>query len=154
MTVWRCTHGPVFRIFFKNCLKIWHIFINQIFQRNDDPLFCIPKQVIITHACIKKSVRKISKLSQSQVLFVCELICHKTGPVYMYICLFFQSFKDHSLIRILGAGSRSAGDKRKFRLLFQGKGHFADRCIRIHISGLMAAASAACQGKYRSCGNT
>ena len=42
-----------FRIFFKYCLKIWHIFINQIFHWNDNPLFCIPEQIIIAHARIK-----------------------------------------------------------------------------------------------------
>ena len=148
------THGPVFRIFFKNRLKIRHILVYEIFQRNDDPLFCISEQVIITHAGIKKSVRKISKLGQCQILFICKLVCYKTGPVYMYIGLFFQPFKDHSLIWILGAGSRRTGDKRKFCLFFKWKGHFADRCVRIYISSLMTAASAARQRKYSDCGNT
>src|SRR5699024_3807724 len=87
MSVGSSTHSPVFRVFLKNRLEVRHIFIDKIFQRNDDSLFRIAKQIIITHAGIKKSVRKISELGQCQVLFICKLICHKAGPVYMHIGL-------------------------------------------------------------------
>ena len=71
----RCgTHCPIFRIFLKNCLKIRHIFIDQILYRNNDTLLCISEQVVITHTCIKQSIRQITKLRQCQILLVRELV--------------------------------------------------------------------------------
>jgi len=108
----RCgTHRPVFRIFLKDRLKVWHIFVNQIFQRNNNSLLCITKQIIIAHSCIKQTIRKVSKLCQCQILFIGKLVCHKTGPVNMYIRLFFESLKNNPLVRILRRGCRSTCDK-------------------------------------------
>ena len=58
------------RIFFKNSLQIRHIFINQMLYRNNNPLFCITKEIIIIHSRIKEPIRQISKLSQRQILFI------------------------------------------------------------------------------------
>ena len=45
------------------------------------------------------------------VRIVGKLVCHKTGPVNMYIRLFFESLKNNPLVRILRRGCRSTCDK-------------------------------------------
>ena len=128
----RCsTHGAVFRIFFKCSLKIRHIFIDQIFYRNDDSLLCITKKIIITHSCVKKTIRKISELCQCQILFVIKLIRYEAGPVNMNIGLLFHSFEDRSFIGVLSRCCRSTCDKGQFCFFFQRKRNVLYRRIRI-----------------------
>ena len=131
MSVRCCTHCSVFRVFFKYSLKIRHVFINQIFYRNNDSLFGITKKIIITHPCVKKSIRKISELCQRQIFFVIKLIRYKTGPVNVDIGLLFQSFKNRSFIRFLCRCCRCTGNKRQLCFFFQRKGHIFHRGIRI-----------------------
>ena len=81
----RQTHGSVFRVFFKHSLKVWHIFVNQIFQRNNNSLFCITKQIIIVHSCIKP-------------VSYTHLDVYKRQLLYIYNC---NSYKSHHCFRIL-----------------------------------------------------
>ena len=74
MSIWCSTHRSVLRIFFKYSLKMGHIFVDQVFYRNNDTLFCVAKKIIVAHSCIKKAIRKISKLGKCQILFVIKLI--------------------------------------------------------------------------------
>ena len=105
----RCRHhGPILRIFFKHSLKVGHIFVDQILQRDDDPLFRIAEQIVVVHSRGKQSVRKISELCQSKVFLIRELIFHKAGPVDMYIGLLLQSLKDQFFVGLLCCRCRSA----------------------------------------------
>ena len=147
MPVRRSDHGPVLRIFLKYRLKIRHVFVDQIFQRNDDPLFCVAEKIIIVHARREQSVRKISKLRKSKIFLVCELVVHKTGPVYMYICLFLQPLEDQFIIGLLGCRCRSAGDKGQFFRLLQRKCDILYRRIRIQVCSLRGSAAASEKGQ-------
>ena len=146
VAVRRCDHRPVFRIFLEYSLKVRHIFVDQVFRRDDDALLRIPEKIIVVHTCRKKSVRKIAELRQRQILLVSELVIHKTCPVNMYIGLLLQSLEDQFLIRLLCRRRRSACNKRKFFRLFKRKGYFFDRRIRICIRNLRVSAAAPKQG--------
>ena len=147
MSVRRSHHGPVLRIFLKHRLKVRHIFVDQILQRDDDPLLCIPEQVIVVHTRREKSVRQVSELCQGEVFLICKLVVHKTRPVDMYIGLLLQSLEDQLVIRLLRGRRRSACDKRKLFRLFERKCHFFDRSIRVCICNLCGPAAAPEQGQ-------
>lgn len=107
-------HRPVLRISLENRLKIRHVLINQIFQRDDDALLRITEQIIIAHLRVKQSIREVSELCECQVLLIRELVLYETGPLDMDIRLFFETLENHTFIRILRRGRRSGCYEGKF----------------------------------------
>ena len=154
MPVRRSDHGPVLRIFLKHSLKVRHIFVDQVFQRDDDALLCIPEQIIVVHARRKKSVRKVPELRQRKIFLICKLVVHKTRPVDMYIGLLLQPLEDQFLVGLLRGRRRSACDKRKLFRLLERKCYLFDRGIRVCIRNLRVSAAAPEQGQCQYEGQT
>ena len=141
------THCAVFRILFKNRLQVRHVFVDQVFQRDDDPLLRVTQKVIIAHARREQPVGKIPELSERQIFLVRELIVHEAGPVDMYVGLLLQPLEDQLFVRLLRRRCRSAGDKGKLPRFRQGKRHFLDRRIGIDIRSHRVLSPASRKGK-------
>ena len=147
MAVRSGTHRTVFRIFFKYRLQVRHVFVDQVFQRNDDALLRITEQIVIVHPCRKQAVRKISELGQSQIFLIRELIVHEAGPVDMHVGLLLQPLKNQLFIRFLRCRCRCAGNKGKLPCFRQRKRHLAGRRIRIDIRSHRVLSPASRKGK-------
>ena len=99
VTVFIGDHGSVFRSLFENLLQVRHVFVDVIFERDDDALFRVFQQVSVAKTGIEDQFRQCFDVGHLKGDLVAPLVGLDRFPFDMDIGLFFKALEDGTIVR-------------------------------------------------------